>query len=105
MVLASNRSLAWRLELSNSERSLRPACRGSFLYFSGSRAFQQVLLRQHNVLQRHALLLKAALFPLDDADRDRLEVSEYLQGALRRAGSVCAPLLRSSLLSSDVPSL
>ena len=37
-----------------------------------------MLLRQHNVLQRHALLLKAVLSPLDDNDRDRLEVSECL---------------------------
>ena len=89
MLASKQKLLAWCLELGTRERSLPPACRGSFLYFSGSRAFQQVLLRQHDVLQRHALLLKAALDPLDDADRDRLEVCECLQGAQRRAGSVC----------------
>ena len=63
-----------------------------------------MLLRQHNVLQRHALLLKAALLPLDDADRGRLEVKGLLQGALCRAGTACALFLRSSLLCFAVPS-
>ena len=93
----ATRSLAWCLEFSTCKRSLLPACRGSFLYFSGSRAFQQVLLRQHNVLQRHALLLKAVLSPLDDNDRDRLEVSECLCKA-PCAGQALSELYACALL-------
>lgn len=50
------------------------ACRGSFLYFSGSKAFMQIMSREHNMLQRQALILKAGTYPLTPEDRARLQV-------------------------------
>lgn len=50
------------------------AGRGSFLYFSGSKAFMQIMVREHSMLQRQALILRAATFPLNDRDRQRLKV-------------------------------
>lgn len=49
--------------------------RGSFLYFSGSKAFMQIISREHNMLKRQALILKAGTHPLTDQDRARLKVN------------------------------
>lgn len=51
------------------------ACRGSFLYFAGNKAFMEVLNDRHNMLHRQAMLLRAASEPLNDGDRQRLKVS------------------------------
>jgi hypothetical protein len=45
------------------------SCRQSYLYFSNSSTFQQVISVDHTVLNRHALLLRAGEEPLTDQDR------------------------------------
>lgn len=50
------------------------ACRGSFLYFAGNKAFMQVLNERHSMLHRQAILLRAASEPLNQDDRRRLDV-------------------------------
>jgi hypothetical protein len=47
-------------------------CRGSYLYFTGSKTFMQILLREHNMLHRQVLLARAAEEPLGHADGARL---------------------------------
>jgi [histone H3]-lysine4 N-trimethyltransferase ATXR3 len=49
-------------------------CRGSFLYFSGSRAFMQIMNAKHTGLHRQAILLRASSERLTQGDRDRLKV-------------------------------
>lgn len=49
-------------------------CRGSFLHYAGSGAFMHIMSRRHNFLHRNAILLKAAMEPLTQADRYRLDV-------------------------------
>ena len=69
--------------VTESEKEFRAAiclcgtrsCRGSFLYFSGSRAFQHIMTTQHTMLHRQVLILRASSEPLNDIDRKRLEVS------------------------------
>lgn len=66
--------------VSESEREFREAiclcgsvgCRGSYLYYTGSRSFSAVLAARHCSLDRTALVLRAGLEPLSDADRARL---------------------------------
>lgn len=66
--------------VSESEREFREAiclcgstsCRGSYLYFTGSRSFSTVLAARHCSLDRTALVLRAGLEPLSDEDRARL---------------------------------
>ena len=48
-------------------------CRGSFLYWAGSSSFQQVMAQKHTFADRNALLLRAGMEPVTDADRARLE--------------------------------
>ena len=50
------------------------SCRGSFLYFAGNKAFMQVLNERHTMLHRQAILLRAATDPLNEEDRQRLDV-------------------------------
>ena len=57
-------------------------CRGSFLYYAGSSAFQQVMTRKHTFLDRNALLVRAGMLPLTDADKQRLEVWGMRSSAL-----------------------
>ncbi len=47
-------------------------CRGSYLYFTGSKAFMQILLKKHNFLHRQVFLARAASEPLDGSDEARL---------------------------------
>ena len=47
-------------------------CRGSYLYFTGSKAFMQILLKRHNFLHRQVLLARAASEPLNETDEARL---------------------------------
>ena len=47
-------------------------CRGSYLYFTGSKAFMQILLKKHNFLHRQVLLARAASEPLNETDEVRL---------------------------------
>jgi hypothetical protein len=54
-----------------------PRCRGSFLYFAGSRAFQQVLNDHHTLLHRQALLLQANVDPLNADDKARMAVCAH----------------------------
>ena len=63
------------------------ACRGSFLTFSGSRAFQQVMNERHTVLHRQAIILNAACAPVTDADRALLAEFGLGEAALGRAGT------------------
>lgn len=58
-------------------------CRGSFLYFSGSRAFMQVMTQHHNMFHRQAILLRAAE-PLTEADLARLDRFGLRASALGR---------------------
>ena len=37
----------------------------------------QIMVREHNMLHRQALILRAATFPLNDKDRQRLKVSLF----------------------------
>lgn len=77
--------------VTESEREFRAAiclcgthlCRGSFLYFSGSKAFMQIMVREHNMLHRQAIILKAATYPLNDKDRQRLKERGVGECALR----------------------
>ena len=48
-------------------------CRGSFLYYAGASAFQQVMTRKHTFLDRNALLVRAGTEQLTEEDRARLE--------------------------------
>ena len=47
-------------------------CRGSYLYFTGNKAFMQILQKKHNVLHRQVLLTRAGSEPLDETDAARL---------------------------------
>ena len=66
--------------VTESEKEFREAlclcgthmCRGSYLYFTGSRAFMQVLNERHNMLQRQVMLARAGAEPLTDEDRERV---------------------------------
>ena len=35
----------------------------------------QIMVREHNMLHRQAIILKAATYPLNDKDRQRLKVT------------------------------
>lgn len=48
-------------------------CRGSYLYFTGSKAFMQILASKHNILHRQVTLIRAATEPLNRADKNRLQ--------------------------------
>lgn len=50
------------------------SCRGSYLYFTGARAFQSVISAHHGFLRRQALLLRATSLPLNEEDAVRLKV-------------------------------
>ena len=66
--------------LTESEKEFRDAiclcsthmCRGSYLYFTGSRAFMQVMTRRHNFLHRQAILCLAGMSPVTEEDKERL---------------------------------
>ncbi|KAG2481828.1 hypothetical protein HYH03_019206, partial [Edaphochlamys debaryana] len=66
--------------VTESEKEFREAiclcgtrnCRGSYLYYSGSTAFTQVMEERHNFLHRQALLVRASTEPLGEADAARL---------------------------------
>lgn len=68
--------------VTESEKEFRAAiclcgtrsCRGSFLYFSGSRAFQHIMTTRHTMLHRQVLIVRAGSEPLNDRDRKRLQV-------------------------------
>jgi hypothetical protein len=67
--------------VTESEKEFRDAiclcgthmCRGSYLYFTGSRAFMQVMTQKHNMLHRNAILCRAGIEPLTQVDKDRLQ--------------------------------
>ncbi|KDD72435.1 hypothetical protein H632_c3349p0, partial [Helicosporidium sp. ATCC 50920] len=67
--------------VTESERELREAiclcgsvhCRGSYLYYAGSRTFQTVMAARHHFLHRQVFVLRAALEPLAEADEARLK--------------------------------
>ena len=48
--------------------------RGSYLCFTGSRAFQQVLATKHTFLHRQAIIALAGSEPLTEADWARIKV-------------------------------
>ncbi|GIL69137.1 hypothetical protein Vretifemale_124 [Volvox reticuliferus] len=48
-------------------------CRGSYLYYSGSTAFTQVMEQRHNFLHRQTILLRASTEPLLEEDSLRLK--------------------------------
>lgn len=48
-------------------------CRGSYLYFTGSKAFMQILASKHNILHRQVTLIRSVTEPLNQTDADRLE--------------------------------
>ncbi|KAK9817177.1 hypothetical protein WJX72_010690 [[Myrmecia] bisecta] len=81
--------------VTESEKEFRDAiclcgtrlCRGSFLYFAGSRAFSQIMAAAHTMLHRQAALLKAGTEPLTSADRRRLEKHGLRECALGRHGT------------------
>lgn len=81
--------------VTESEKEFREAiclcgtqnCRGSFLMFSGSRAFMQVMVTHHNFLMRQALLLLACTQECQADDRERLEKHGIKDSAL---GSLAA---------------
>uniref|UniRef100_A0A1D2A1F6 SET domain-containing protein n=1 Tax=Auxenochlorella protothecoides TaxID=3075 RepID=A0A1D2A1F6_AUXPR len=66
--------------VTESEKEFRDAiclcstatCRGSYLYYTGSRAFQTVMAAKHNFLHRQVCLLRAASQPLTPDDAARL---------------------------------
>jgi len=66
--------------VTESEKEFRQAiclcgthmCRGSYLYFTGSRAFMQILSKKHNVLHRQVMLARAGAEPLTSDDAERL---------------------------------
>ncbi|PNH11707.1 Transportin-1 [Tetrabaena socialis] len=66
--------------VTESEKEFRSAiclcgtrnCRGSYLYYSGSTAFTQVMEQRHNFLHRNSLLLRASIEPVGAADELRL---------------------------------
>jgi len=81
--------------VTESEKEFRDAiclcgtsgCRGSFLTFSGSRAFQAVMNERHNVLHRQAIILHAGdSSGLTDADRAVLDRFGVRDSALGRGG-------------------
>ncbi|KAL4445829.1 hypothetical protein ABPG77_009028 [Micractinium sp. CCAP 211/92] len=67
--------------VTESEKEFREAiclcstrnCRGSYLYFTGSRAFQQVMAEQHNFLHRQVIITRAGSEPLTQDDLDRIK--------------------------------
>ena len=59
-----------------------PGCRGSFLTYSGSRAFTAVMKKKHGFLHRNAVLLKACSVPLTKNDRNALHTSGIRECAL-----------------------
>jgi [histone H3]-lysine4 N-trimethyltransferase ATXR3 len=67
--------------VTESEKEFRDAiclcgthmCRGSYLYFTGSRAFMQVMTRKHNMLHRNVILCRAGMEPVTQADKERLK--------------------------------
>lgn len=68
--------------VTESEKEFRAAiclcgtrsCRGSFLYFSGSRAFQHIMNTRHTMLHRQVLIVRAGTEALNEPDRKRLQV-------------------------------
>lgn len=63
---------ASRLPVFLSPLARPPTRRGSYLYFTGSRAFQQVMDTQHTFLHRQAIIARAGAEPLTDADWARI---------------------------------
>lgn len=67
--------------MTESEKEFREAiclcgthmCRGSYLYFTGSRAFMQVMASRHNMLHRQAIIARAGIEPVTDEDRARIK--------------------------------
>ena len=85
--------------VTESEKEFREAiclcgthmCRGSYLYFTGSRAFMQVLNERHNMLQRQVMLARAGSEPLTDADKERIRrhgLGESSLGSVSRGDRV-----------------
>eukprot|EP00878_Enallax_costatus_P028162 GHUV01030381.1.p1 GENE.GHUV01030381.1~~GHUV01030381.1.p1 ORF type:complete len:660 (+),score=307.55 GHUV01030381.1:240-1982(+) len=66
-------------------------CRGSFLYYTGSKAYMQVLEEKHTFLDRQALLLRCCTEPLSDADKARLEAAGLRGSVLGRPDIECNP--------------
>jgi hypothetical protein len=79
--------------VTESEKEFREAiclcgthmCRGSYLYFTGSRAFMQVLAQRHNMLHRQALIARAGVEPLTPGDRARVAAHGLGESALGSA--------------------
>lgn len=49
-------------------------CRGSYLFYSESNAFMQLMNKEHNYIQRNTILLRACLEPLDQSNISILKV-------------------------------
>ncbi|KFM28667.1 putative histone-lysine N-methyltransferase ATXR3 [Auxenochlorella protothecoides] len=100
--------------VTESEKEFRDAiclcstATGSYLYYTGSRAFQTVMAAKHNFLHRQVCLLRAASQPLTPDDAARLRgqrvpawlekwaalVCEYLE---QEQASLCSELLKHPL--------
>ena len=93
--------LAWlarhRQQKLSQQWSFSCVHRGSFLYFSGSKAFMQIMVREHNMLHRQAIILKAATYPLNDKDRQRLKASLHASPILDLHVILLATVFSSSL--------
>ncbi|KAL4859889.1 Histone-lysine N-methyltransferase [Chlorella vulgaris] len=67
--------------VTESEKEFRDAiclcssrnCRGSYMYFTGSRAFQQVMNTKHTFLHRQAIIARAGCEPLTEDDWSRIK--------------------------------
>lgn len=86
--------------------------RGSFLYFSGSKAFMQIMVREHNMLHRQAIILKAATYPLNDKDRQRLKASlhaslylTYMSASCKLGSSMAVKCLQQEMLLTKLLTL
>ncbi|KAG7667610.1 hypothetical protein Ndes2437B_g07622 [Nannochloris sp. 'desiccata'] len=85
--------------VTESEKEFRDAiclcgthmCRGSYLYFTGSRAFMQVMLQKHTMLHRNVILCRAGIEPVTQADKVRLKkygIGESCLGSVERGDRV-----------------
>lgn len=100
--------------VTESEKEFREAiclcgthmCRGSYLYFTGSRAFMQVMSQRHNMLHRQVILARAGSEPLTDEDRQRLKrhgLGESCLGSVERGDRVPEWLEKWAALVSLYP--
>jgi hypothetical protein len=102
--------------VTESEKEFREAiclcgthmCRGSYLYFTGSRAFMQVMASRHNMLHRQAILARAGAEPLTPGDRERVArhgLGESALGSAERGDRVPEWLEKWTALVRPSPAL